>query len=220
MNIVLIGPPGVGKGTQANFLLKKYDLTYITTGNILRQEVKSGSDFGREINKIISSGLLVSDDIVNKLVQKSIDIATNSILFDGYPRNLKQSKMLVEMLEKNEKKLDCIINMNLDNNTLIKRISGRFVCADCSAVYNDYFKNLKKEGICDHCGSENFIRRSDDNEEVIKKRLEVFYRESQPILDFFSDCFILHVSCNAHIDEVSQSISSFIDSKLILNRNH
>ena len=212
MNILLIGPPGVGKGTQASYLTNKYDLSYVTTGDLLRRESKSESEIGLQIKDIISSGGLVSDDIVKKLMENAVAASDKGILFDGYPRTIDQAKTLNQILISNNRSLDFVINMALDDDVLIKRISGRYVCADCSSVYNKFFVKPKVEGVCDKCGSTNFITRSDDSEAVIKKRLDIFHRENNSILEYYREKRLLvDISCDASVEEISQKISLVID---------
>lgn len=212
MNILLIGPPGVGKGTQASYLTNKYDLSYVTTGDLLRRESKLDSDVGLRIKEIISSGGLVSDDIVQELMEKAVSSSDRGILFDGYPRTVGQAKTLTKILIDNNRSLDFVINMVLDDDILIKRISGRYVCADCSSVYNKFFVKPKSDGVCDKCGSKKFITRSDDSEEIIKKRLDIFHRENNSILEYYREKRLLvDISCDAGVEEISQKISLVID---------
>jgi adenylate kinase len=185
MNILLIGPPGVGKGTQASYLVEKYGLTYVTTGNLLRKEAKVSSELGKKIASIIASGDLVSDSIVDTLIKNEIFNSVGGILFDGYPRNISQVNSLQNILYASGRELDIVINMFLQDDVLIKRISGRFVCASCSAVYNKYFVKPTISGICDYCHSNDFITRADDSEEVIKKRLDIFHHENDAIMNYY-----------------------------------
>lgn len=212
MNILLIGPPGVGKGTQAAYITKKYSLEYVTTGELLRKEAKNETILGEAIRLAISSGRLVSDDLVDNLVSNAVSNAKVGILFDGYPRTLNQAHNLDKILVKNNRSLDFVINMSLDDDTLIKRISGRFVCVACSTVYNRFFVNTKKDGICDNCGSVEFSTRSDDNEVVIKKRLEIFHKENSEILKYYKQHGLLvDIRCDASVEEISKNISYVID---------
>lgn len=212
MNILLIGPPGVGKGTQASYLTDKYDLSYVTTGDLLRRESKLESEIGLKIKEIISSGGLVSDDIVQKLMENAVSSSKKGVLFDGYPRTVGQAKTLSQILINNNRFLDFVMNMVLDDDVLIKRISGRYVCADCSSVYNRFFVKPKVEGVCDKCGSAKFITRSDDSEDIIKKRLDIFHRENNSILEYYCEKRLLvDISCDASVEEISQKISLVID---------
>ena len=213
MNIILIGPPGVGKGTQSSYLMRHYSLDCITTGDLLRKEAKHLSDLGQSIRDSIASGTLVSDDVVDKLIMLSVSHAQKGILFDGYPRTIKQAKTLDKILKQNNRKLHKVINMTLSDDVLIKRISGRFVCSVCSTVYNSYFVNTKIKGKCDKCGSFDFITRSDDSEEIIRKRLQIFHKENKEILKYYADASLLvDIVCDAGVEDISKDISYVIDN--------
>ncbi len=212
MNILLIGPPGVGKGTQASYLVEKYGLTYVTTGNLLRKEAKVSSELGKKIASIIASGDLVSDSIVDTLIKNEIFNSVGGILFDGYPRNISQVNSLQNILYASGRELDIVINMFLQDDVLIKRISGRFVCASCSAVYNKYFVKPIISGICDYCHSNDFITRADDSEEIIKKRLDIFHHENDAIMNYYRNRGVLvDIDCQGGVNEISQKISTVID---------
>lgn len=218
MNILLVGPPGVGKGTQALYLVEKYDLTYITTGNLLRREARSESSFGKKISNIISSGDLVPDEIVEVLIKRELDKASGGILFDGYPRNILQVNVLEKMLSVSGRSLSLVINMCLDDERLVKRISGRFVCASCSAVYNMYFVKPRISGICDHCGSNNFITRADDSENVIRRRLRIFHSENNAIINYYKNCGVLvDIRCEGSVNEISHKISTVVEGLRVKN---
>ena len=213
MNLLLIGPPGVGKGTQARYLVSKYSLDYITTGDILRKNSCLDTEIGNKIRKMISSGALVSDEIVESLVVSEVKSCSKGILFDGYPRTVLQAHNLDNILNASVRTLSLVINMKLNDDVLIKRISGRFVCAECSSVYNKYFVNTLKDGVCDKCGSKDFITRSDDNENVIKKRLNIFHSENNAILEYYRlQGILVDISCEGNVIDISNKISCVIDS--------
>lgn len=213
MNIILIGPPGVGKGTQASFIAEKYKVSYITTGNLLRAEASSNSALGKKISDIIVKGELVPDDIVEDLIKNELSNVGTGILFDGYPRNITQVHKLEEILSALDKSVDLVLNMRLEDDILIKRISGRFVCANCSAVYNQYFVKPIQNGICDHCQSTHFITRADDNEETIRKRLKIFHDQNSSIITFYQKRGVLvDISCDSGVNEISHKISAVIES--------
>ncbi|MFT6072361.1 MAG: adenylate kinase [Alphaproteobacteria bacterium] len=212
INILLIGPPGVGKGTQASFVVGKYNLNYITTGNLLRREASLQTDLGKKISNVISKGELVSNDIVEVLLENELTDVSKGILFDGYPRNIDQVFALNKILSKINKKLDIVVNMSLDDEVLIKRISGRYVCSQCGAVYNKYFVNPQTNGVCDHCNGNDFITRSDDSENVIKKRLTIFHNENDAIVNYYRSLGVLiDIDCKGSVNEISQEFSKVID---------
>lgn len=182
MKIVLFGSPGSGKGTQAVILSERLNLKKISLGDILREEVKKDSSIGRELKNYMEKGLLVPDKVVSKVIEENID--SKNFILDGYPRNLNQAQNLDKILNKKGQKIDYFISLNIDEKIIVDRLSKRRVCKKCGANY--HLDNLppKKEGVCDLCKGE-LIQRKDDNPEVIKKRWEVFLKESQQVLDFY-----------------------------------
>lgn len=182
MKIVLFGSPGSGKGTQAVVLSERLNLKKISLGDILREEVKKNSNLGEEVKSYMEKGLLVPDSVVSKVIEENID--SKDFILDGYPRNLSQAQNLDKILEERGQKIDIFINMDIDEKTIINRLSKRRVCKKCGVNY--HLENLppKKEGICDSCGSE-LIQRKDDTLPVIKKRWEVFLKESKQVLNFY-----------------------------------
>jgi adenylate kinase len=212
MNILLIGPPGVGKGTQANYLIDKYQLTYVTTGNLLRKEAQSLGSLGKKIANFIAKGELVPDEIVEILIKNEVKSVSGGLLFDGYPRNISQVNTLQIILSLLGRDLDVVVNMYLEDDVLIKRISGRFVCASCSAVYNKYFVKPAISGTCDYCHANDFIIRADDSEEVIKKRLDIFHHENDAIVKYYRNRGVLvDIDCQGGVNEISEKISTVID---------
>ena len=185
--VVLLGAPGAGKGTQAKMLIEKYRIPQISTGDILRKAVSDGTPLGKEAKVIMDSGGLVSDKIVLGLVEERIkqpDCKAGFIL-DGFPRNTAQAEALDKILAGKDMPLTAALNIDVDMNDLLKRLTGRRTCKSCQQMYNIYFSPPKKEGICDKCGGALF-QRDDDKEETIKKRLDVYSKQTAPLIDYYS----------------------------------
>jgi adenylate kinase len=187
MNLILLGPPGAGKGTQAKEIAAKYRLIQLSTGDMLRAAVAAGSEVGRRAKAIMDKGELVPDAIVIKIISERMDQADckAGAILDGFPRTLAQASALDKMLEEKNQKLNAAIELKADDNQLIERIIGRFTCAKCGEGYHDRFKRPKVRGICDICQSTEFTRRPDDNADTVNKRLMVYYRETAPLLGYY-----------------------------------
>ena len=187
MNLILLGPPGAGKGTQAKRLYDRDKLVQLSTGDMLRAEVASGSALGKQAKQVMEAGQLVSDAIVIGIIDKRIDAADckSGFVLDGFPRTEKQAVALDEMLTRKGKKIDGVVELAVDEDALVERISGRFACAKCGAGYHDKFQRPKKEGVCDVCGSAEFTRRKDDNAETVKARLKAYREQTAPILPYY-----------------------------------
>ena len=200
MKAIIFGSPGSGKGTQAVILSEYLKLKKISLGDILREEVKKESDLGKEVKSFVEKGILVSDELVSRVIEENIKI--DNFLLDGYPRNLKQAQHLEKTLEKNDKKLDFLIYLDIDEKAVEDRLSQRRVCKLCGA--NFHLKNMpsKEEGVCDICDGE-LIQRKDDTPEVIKKRWEIFSNESKAILEFYTGKLkIIKVNANEDKDSI------------------
>lgn len=186
MNIVIFGPPGAGKGTQSLRLVKEFNLLQLSTGDLLRDEVNKKTNFGNQIEEIMKTGGLVSDDIINNLIEKKISDPQfkNKIIFDGFPRNLDQAKKLDILLEKYDQKMSLAINLKVDNEILTKRITGRVVCSVCNKTFNIFF-NPPNSCEIKECSKRKLNQRSDDNEETIVKRLKTYDEKTFPVLDYY-----------------------------------
>lgn len=208
MHLVFLGPPACGKGTQSAILVEKYGYYHLSTGDLIRKEIAIGSVLGQELKKNIEKGILASSEIVNKLLKKDIENHRQmSILFDGYPRKMDQAVFLDSVLEENKGALKRVIYFDIDADELLQRVLSRVTCNACRAVYNLQTNPPKEEGICDSCGGHDLVRRGDDTEEVLKKRIQSFYEETTPLKDFYQKRGILTVvNARASLDEVTQQI--------------
>ncbi|CFX02552.1 adenylate kinase [Candidatus Filomicrobium marinum] len=213
MNLILLGPPGAGKGTQAQELVSKRGLVQLSTGDMLRAAVKAGTDIGKKAKAVMDAGQLVSDDIVIGIIAERIDQpdCKDGFILDGFPRTLKQAAALEELLAQKGKSLDVVIEIKVDDEVLVDRVSGRYTCAKCGAGYHDRNKKPKVEGVCDVCGSTEFTRRADDNAETVRNRLMAYYRETAPLIGFYFAKGKLHsVDGMAPIEEVTRQIDEVL----------
>lgn len=187
MILILLGPPGAGKGSQANKLIKEFNLTHISTGDIFRKNIKEETELGLKVKEIIKAGSLVSDELTNELVfdRLSNEGSDLNIMLDGYPRNINQAEALDKWLIENNHELTSVVYIDASIETLIERISGRRVCKDCGATYHATNFPPKVEGICDVCGGELF-QRPDDNEETAKQRIEIYEEQTSPLIEYYS----------------------------------
>jgi adenylate kinase len=213
MNIILLGPPGAGKGTQAKLLQDKHGLVQLSTGDMLRASIRHKEPLGLEAKKIMDAGKLVPDGLMIKLIEERIAYpdCDNGFILDGFPRTVPQAQALDHMLAAQNKKLDAVIELKVDEPTLIKRVASRFACSQCGAGYNDAFKPTKVPGVCDDCGSRQFTRRPDDNAETMKTRLQAFREQTAPILPYYRQKGLLKsVDGMAEVDVVQRQIESIL----------
>ena len=213
MNIILLGPPGAGKGTQAKRLEETHELVQLATGDMLRAERKSGSALGRKVQAIMDAGQLVSDEIMIDLIAARIDHAHGKgFILDGFPRTVPQATALDQMLRDKGLRLDRVIELTVDEAALIDRIAGRFSCVKCGASYHERYNRPKVDGTCDVCGAHEFVHRADDRPETVHARLEAYRAQTAPILPYYRDKGILRsIDGMAEIDEVTRHIEAALN---------
>jgi adenylate kinase len=213
MNIILLGPPGAGKGTQAQRLQTDVGMIQLSTGDMLRAAVKSGSALGKQAKGIMDAGKLVPDELMVGLIEDRIaqPDAAHVFILDGFPRTEAQAEALDKMLTKSGKKLDRVVEMEVDEKALTERVIGRFTCARCGTGYHDKFKRPKVEGVCDVCGSTEFTRRKDDNAETMKTRMAAYRAQTEPLLPYYRAKGVLKtVDGMAAMDEVYRQIRAVL----------
>jgi len=213
MNIILLGPPGAGKGTQARHLVSVRNMVQLSTGDMLRDAKSSGSKMGRKVSGVMARGDLVTDDIVIELIgEKLSQIEGNGLIFDGFPRTLAQADALGNLLATHGEGLDNVIELRVDDDALVNRITARSSCAKCGEVYNDITKPPPEDGKCVNCGSEELVRRADDNEDSLRQRLMEYYKKTSPIIGYYYAKGLLNqVEGLEPIDAVKDCISKVLD---------
>lgn len=213
MNLILLGPPGAGKGTQAKEIENRHGIVQLSTGDMLRAAVKAGTEVGKKAKAVMEKGELVSDEIVIGIISDRIDQpdCQKGFILDGFPRTLAQASALDEMLARKSKKLDAVIELKVDPKRLTERIVGRYTCAKCGEGYHDTFKTPKVEGVCDVCGGTEFTRRADDNAETVTTRLMAFYRDTSPLIGYYyCKGNLRSVDGMAPIDEVAIAVEKVL----------
>lgn len=212
-NIILLGPPGAGKGTQARKLVEERGMIQLSTGDMLREAMAAGTEMGKRVADVMSRGELVTDEIVIGLIEEKMAGADAAgFIFDGFPRTLPQADALGKLLARKGQKLDAVIEMRVDDAALVARITGRFTCGNCGEVYHDVTKPTAKPGVCDCCGSTDLKRRADDNEDSLKQRLMEYYKKTSPLIGYYyalGDLFT--VDGLAEIGDVAAEISRILD---------
>lgn len=213
MKLILLGPPGAGKGTQAKRLQDAYGLVQLSTGDMLRAEVASGSDLGKEAKAVMESGGLVSDGLVIGIISSRIDQddCKKGFILDGFPRTVPQADALDAMFAEKGMTLDSVIELEVDDDAMVRRITGRYTCAKCGQGYHDEFQKPAKDSVCDKCGGTEFSRRADDNEATVRARLEQYHAQTAPIAAYYKNKGILKgVDGMADIDEVTRKLKEIL----------
>ncbi|WP_116086984.1 adenylate kinase [Tropicimonas sp. IMCC34011] len=214
MNIILLGPPGAGKGTQARTLVEERAMEQLSTGDMLRAAKDSGTEMGNRVADVMARGELVTDEIVIGLIEERLagDRPEGGFIFDGFPRTLAQADALGELLRRRGETLDAVISMQVEDEALVRRVSGRFTCGNCGEVYHDETRPTSEEGVCDHCGSTDLRRRADDNAESLKQRLLEYYKKTSPLIGYYyARDELSSVDGLGEIAAVSSAISSILD---------
>ena len=215
MRLILLGPPGAGKGTQAKRLQDKFGIPQLSTGEMLRAAAASGSCVGKKAAVVMERGDLVPDDLVVGIISDRIDHAdcANGFILDGFPRTLSQAEALDRLLTEKHLELDAVIEMTVDDEALVSRITGRYTCAACGAGYHDQNLRPKVPGVCDKCGGTEFIRRADDNEATVRDRLKVYHEQTEPLLPFYAaKGLLMQVDGMAGIDDVTRATEKLLEA--------
>lgn len=215
MRLILLGPPGAGKGTQAKLLVDHYTVPQLSTGDMLREAAAAETQVGLRAKAVMDEGKLVSDEIVNTIVSDRIDRpdCANGFILDGYPRTLLQADALEKMLQEKGTPLGCVVELVVDDEQLVQRISGRFTCAKCGEGYHDIFKTPAVADTCDRCGGHEFIRRPDDNADTMRMRLQAYYKETSPLIGYYyAKGLLRRVDGMGEIGAVHDHIRQIVDS--------
>lgn len=213
MNIILLGPPGAGKGTQARYLVEERGMVQLSTGDMLREAKDSGTEMGKIVAEVMAKGQLVTDEIVIGLIREKLEtVKANGFIFDGFPRTLAQADALGELLEFEGQTLDAVIEMAVDDEALVQRITARSTCGGCGEVYNDITKPIPADGKCSKCGSTEFKRRADDNEDSLRTRLMEYYKKTSPLIGYYyAKGNLTRIDGLGEIDTVRGAIAAALD---------
>ena len=216
MNLLLVGPPGAGKGTQAKRISKRYKIPHISTGDLLREAIANETQLGMRAKEYMETGKLVPDPLIMDLLNERLDRddCRQGYLLDGFPRNRKQAEALDDLLSCRQEKLSAVLLIDVDQKEIIDRITGRRTCRDCGTIYHILQSPSRKEGVCDQCGG-NLYQRKDDHEEIIKKRLEVYFEQTLPLIQYYSELKLLDkMNGSGTIDQIFNDICFHLDRRL------
>lgn len=218
LRVVFLGPPGSGKGSQAAIVQKQHNIAHISTGDLLREAVKSGSELGAQAAELMEQGSLVPDNLVLKLIAELLDDqnVSQGLLLDGFPRSLTQAESLAEILAERQLPLTFVLHLDVAHDAVVKRLSGRRTCLECGRIYNVFFSPPEVEGRCDDCGRESeLMQRSDDNEASIKHRLKVYDQQTRPLLDFYEELGLLRtVDAAGSVERIAREIEHVIQQEI------
>jgi adenylate kinase len=208
MNIILIGPPGSGKGTQAKILEERHDMKQLSSGDMLRAAVSEGTEIGKKAKSYMEAGELVPDELVVEIVTDQIEkLGDKGFILDGFPRNVHQAEVLDRMLDERDRNIDRVLVIEVSDDLLVERVAGRYTCANCGEGYHDTFKQPEKDGVCDKCGSTEFIRRPDDNPDTVRNRLAVYHEQTKPLVAYYEEQGKVRVvDGNQPIEEVTKAL--------------
>jgi adenylate kinase len=214
-NIILLGPPGAGKGTQSKRLVDERHMVQLSTGDMLKEAVAAGTPLGQQVGGIMARGELVTDEIVIGLIEERLSRPANGgFIFDGFPRTLKQADALGALMDRMGQSLDAVVEMQVDDAALVARISGRYTCGNCGAVYHDQTRPTKVAGTCDACGSTDLKRRADDNEAALKTRLMEYYKKTSPLIGYYyAKGQLTSVDGLAEMDVVASAVARVLDKR-------
>ena len=213
MRLILLGPPGAGKGTQALLIQEKYNIVQLSTGDMLRAAVAEGADVGKKAKAVMEQGGLVSDEIIVAMIRDRIKQSDcqNGFILDGFPRTVAQAEALDVMLKEEQQTLDAVIEMQVDDTVLAKRVSGRYTCGGCGEGYHDEFKQPEQDGVCDKCGGSEFNRRADDNVETVTARLKAYHEQTAPLIPYYKEQGLLKsVDGMQSINKVTDSMYAIL----------
>lgn len=215
-NIILLGPPGAGKGTQARLLEQERGMVQLSTGDMLREAKNSGTEMGKKVAEVMARGQLVTDEIVIGLIEEKLASGDGKgFIFDGFPRTLPQADALGKLLARTGQKLDAVIEMQVDDEALVQRITARSTCGSCGEVYNDITKPIPDDGKCEKCGGTEFKRRADDNEDSLKQRLMEYYKKTSPLIGYYyAQGDLFGVDGLGEIEDVAAQIAAVLDQQV------